>query len=69
MPLTKKRKRVSHRRVSGSKKSTKKYRTRKSPAYSAMAYCGKKKKGNDGKMYRAVSDINNVCRWKLMTKK
>ncbi len=63
--MNKKRKRVSHRRVSGSKKSTKKDRTRKSPPYSAAAYCGQKKKGNDGSMYISISNINNVCRWKL----
>ncbi len=72
MPVTrkinKKRRRVSHRRVSGSKKSTKKYRTRKSPAYSAAAYCGQRKKGNDGNMYISISNINNICRWKLTEK-
>ena len=46
------------------KRSTKKYASRSSPAYSANEHCGKVKKGNDGKMYRSTPDKNNVCRWK-----
>ena len=46
------------------KRSTKKYASRSSPAYSANEHCGKIKKGNDGKMYISTPDKNNVCRWK-----
>ena len=60
MPRTVKAKRSDIR----TKRSTKKYASRSSPAYSANEHCGKIKKGNDGKMYRSTPDKNNVCRWK-----
>lgn len=44
---------------------TDKYLLRKSPPFPANQYCGKTKKGNDGKMYISVPDKNNICRWKL----
>ena len=47
------------------KKIDKKYLTRDSPPYPANKHCGETKKGNDGKMYTAVPDKNNICRWKL----
>jgi hypothetical protein len=43
----------------------KKYLNRNSPPYPANEYCGKTKKGNNGKMYTSTPDKNNVCRWKL----
>ena len=48
------------------KRSTKKYVTRSSPAYSANEHCGKIKKGNDGKMYISTPDKNKICRWKKL---
>lgn len=43
-----------------------KYLTRNSPPFPANEYCGKSKKGNDGKMYKSVPDKNNICRWKII---
>jgi hypothetical protein len=45
------------------KLAVKKYVTRKSPSYPANEYCGKRKKGNDGKMYLSKPNKNGVCRW------
>ena len=45
------------------KRTTKKYTTRKSPAYPANECCGKKKKGNDGNFWVSKPDKNGVCRW------
>jgi len=47
----------------GSKLAVKKYTTRKSPPYPANEYCGKRKRGNDGKMYLSKPNKNGVCRW------
>ena len=63
MPRTVKAKRSDIR----TKRSTKKYTGRSSPAYSANEHCGKIKKGNDGKMYISTPDKNNVCRWKRVS--
>jgi hypothetical protein len=49
--------------TSTKKKTTKKYATRKSPAYPANEYCGKRKKGNDGNMYESKADKNGICKW------
>lgn len=46
------------------RKVEKKYTTRKSPPYPANEHCNKRKRGNDGKMYVATPDKNNVCKWK-----
>lgn len=46
------------------RKIDKKYLTRDSPPYPANKHCGETKKGNDGKMYTAIPDKNNICRWK-----
>lgn len=46
------------------KKTTKKYKERKSPPYSANENCGKIMMGNDGKKYKSVPNINNICSWK-----
>lgn len=45
------------------KRTTKKYTSRPSPPYSANKYCGKRKKGNDGKWYISKKDISGICRW------
>lgn len=42
-----------------------KYLTRNSPPYPANKYCGKTKKGNDGKKYISIPDKNNICKWKV----
>lgn len=46
------------------KQTLKKYIERKSPPYSANDNCGKKMKGNDGFMYEAIKNKNNICAWK-----
>jgi len=42
----------------------KKYQTRPSPPYPANECCGFTKRGNDGNMYKSVSDKNGVCTWR-----
>lgn len=49
--------------VKGGKLATKKYSKRPSPPFPANDFCGKKKKGNDGKMYISKPNKNGVCRW------
>lgn len=49
--------------VKGGKLATKKYAKRVSPPFPANDFCGKKKKGNDGKMYISKPNKNGVCRW------
>lgn len=46
------------------KKTTKRYTERKSPPYPANECKGKVKKGNDGKMYVSVPNVNGIYRWK-----
>ena len=46
------------------KKTSKKYKERKSPPYSANENCGKIMMGNDKKKYKSVPNINNICSWK-----
>ena len=45
-------------------RTLKKYKTRPSPPYHANDYCGKKMKGNDGKMYESRENKSGVCSWK-----
>ena len=52
----------SPKKVSAAKQSSTKYVTRKSPPYKASAFCGKTKRGNDGKYYVSNS-YGNQCRW------
>jgi hypothetical protein len=44
---------------------TKKYKSRSSPAYSAMDCKGKTMKGNDGQTYISKADKNGVYKWVL----
>ena len=46
------------------KKTTKRYTERNSPPYPANECKGKVKKGNDGKMYVSVPNVNGIYRWK-----
>jgi hypothetical protein len=63
--MTKKIASVSGRNGKNKHKQTlKKYKERKSPPYSANENCGKKMKGNDGLMYEAIKNKNNICVWK-----
>lgn len=47
-------------------KTLKKYTERNSPPYSANENCGKKMKGNDGFIYEARKNKNNICSWKKL---
>ena len=49
--------------------TTKKYSERPSPPYKASEYKNKSKKGNDGKNYKSVKDINGVYKWKKVEQK
>jgi hypothetical protein len=49
--------------LKGGKLATKKYTKRTSPPFPANDFCGKKKKGNDGKMYLSKPNKNGICRW------
>ena len=62
--MTKKIKSVSGKNVIKKGKTLKKYTDRKSPPYPANENCGKKMKGNDGFMYEARKNKNNICSWK-----
>jgi len=42
----------------------KKYTTRKSPGLPANMLCGEKRMGNNGKMWKSVSNKNGVCTWR-----
>ncbi len=54
----------SNRKKRGcSPQTTKKYRSRKTPAYPANNCCGATKKGNDGKSYKSIRASNGICRW------
>jgi hypothetical protein len=46
--------------------TTSKYTSRPSPPYPANACCGRVMSGNDGQLYKSVSDKNGVCHWKLV---
>jgi hypothetical protein len=48
-----------------SRQTTKKYTTRASPPYKAAAFCGRRKKGNSGRMYVSNPNKNGVCSWRL----
>ena len=48
---------------------TKKYRTRPSPAFSAMDCKRVKMVGNDGRIYVSRSDVNGIYRWKPVTER
>ena len=37
---------------------------RPSPPFHANEYCGKKKRGNDGRMYLSRKNKNGICSWK-----
>ena len=52
------------------RQSTKKYVVRKSPPFPANK-CpeGQRRKGNDGRMYKAVANVNGVNRWVLASPK
>ena len=50
------------------RQATKKYITRPSPPFPANECCGKRKKGNDGKMWHSVPNKNGVCRWQKVKK-
>jgi len=52
-----------------SRQTTKKYVTRKSPAYPANECCGSRKLGNDRQMYESRRASNGVCRWILASHK
>jgi hypothetical protein len=43
--------------------SLKKYKTRKSPPFSANKNCGKSMEGNDGNIYVSKPNKNGVCKW------
>ena len=46
------------------RQTTKKYTSRPSPPYPAQECPGKKKKGNDGRMYLSKPDETyGICRW------
>ena len=64
--MTKKLKSVSGRNAKNIKKgkTLKKYTDRKSPPYPANENCAKKMKGNDGFIYEARKNKNNICSWK-----
>ena len=47
------------------KQTTKKYLDRKSPPYPAQECAGQTLKGNDGKMYSAVSNKNAIYTWRI----
>lgn len=65
--MTKKLKSVSGRNAKNEhSKTLKKYKDRKSPPYSANENCGKQIKGNDGFMYEARKNKNNICSWKKL---
>lgn len=56
-----------HKRNKGSKcimQTTKKYRTRPSPPYSANDCCGKTMTGNDGSKYISEANAYGICAWK-----
>jgi hypothetical protein len=46
------------------KQNTKKYALRGSPPFPANKCQGKKKKGNDGRMYKSVANKNGIHAWK-----
>ena len=50
-------------------KTLKKYANRPSPPYPANNYCGRQKRGNNGKMYLSKPNKNGVCSWKKKRKK
>ena len=50
-------------KIKGGKLANKKYASRPSPPFPANKFCGKKKKGNDGKMYLSKPNKNGICRW------
>ena len=63
--MTKKLKSISGKNAKNEhSKTLKKYTNRKSPPYPANENCGKKMKGNDGFMYEARKNKNNICSWK-----
>jgi len=45
-------------------KTLKKYANRPSPPYPANNYCGRQKRGNNGKIYLSKPNKNGVCSWK-----
>lgn len=65
---TKKTKKTTSKRVKSvnldkSKQTSEKYISRKSPPYHASAWCGSKKRGNDGNWYFSKLMPNGSCRW------
>jgi hypothetical protein len=50
------------------KQITKKYVTRNSPPFKANAYCGERKKGNDGFLYISKINSKGICQWKKIVK-
>jgi hypothetical protein len=45
-------------------KTLKKYKTRNSPPYPANENCGRRMKGNDGKLYISTANVKDICSWK-----
>lgn len=58
-----------HKRIGISrcvKQTTKKYRTRGSPPYSANDCCGKTMTGNDGRKYISKPNAFGICVWTVV---
>lgn len=51
------------------KRTTKRYTDRPSPPYPANECCGKKKRGNDGRMWLSKKYERGICRWVKSTSK
>ena len=50
------------------RQKTSKYLYRNSPAYPANKCCGLEEYGNDGKLYKSISNSKGICTWKLSKK-
>ena len=46
----------------------KKYTTRPSPAYPANECCGEIMLGNNGRLWKSISNVKGVCAWKEINK-
>ena len=56
--------RLSQRQRGSIQRTQKKYIKRPSPPFPANDFCGKKMKGNDGKMYESRISKAGICSWK-----
>lgn len=63
-PRRKAMKKSRSRSKSSSMLKWKKYTTRKSPGLPANMFCGERRMGNNGKMWKSVSNKNGVCTWR-----